>query len=38
MHRESRGGPTNGPQSSGAPPAGDDVVDAEFKNIDDQKR
>ena len=38
MYRESRGGPTNGPQSSGAPPAGDDVVDAEFKNIDDQKR
>ena len=38
MYRESRGGPTNGPQSSGAPPAGDDVVDAEFKDIDDQKR
>ena len=38
MYRESRGGPTNGPQSTEARPAGDDVVDAEFKNIDDQKR
>jgi molecular chaperone DnaK len=38
MYRESRGGAGNGPQGSGAPPAGDDVVDAEFKNVDDQKR
>jgi molecular chaperone DnaK len=33
-YREARGG-SNGPQSSGAPK--DDVVDAEFKNVDDRK-
>jgi len=33
--RESRGG-GSGPQSSGAPKNGD-VVDAEFRNIDDRK-
>ena len=36
MYRESRGGTGNGPQSSGAPKDGD-VVDAEFRNIDDRK-
>jgi molecular chaperone DnaK len=36
MYRESRGGAGNGPQSSGAPKDGD-VVDAEFRNIDDRK-
>jgi molecular chaperone DnaK len=33
-YREARGG-SNGPQSSGPPK--DDVVDAEFKNVDDRK-
>ena len=36
MYRESRGGAGNGSQSSGAPKDGD-VVDAEFRNIDDRK-
>lgn len=36
MYRETRSGPGNGQQGSGAPKDGD-VVDAEFKNVDDQK-
>jgi molecular chaperone DnaK len=36
MYRESRAGAGNGPQNSGAPKDGD-VVDAEFRNIDDRK-
>jgi len=36
MYRESRSGAANGPQTSGAP-KDDDVVDAEFKNVDDRK-
>jgi molecular chaperone DnaK len=36
MYRERRGGAPSGPQSPGAPPDGD-VVDAEFRNVDDQK-
>ena len=36
MYRESRGGAGTAPQSSGAPKDGD-VVDAEFRNIDDRK-
>jgi len=35
-YRESRSGAANGPQTSGAP-KDDDVVDAEFKNVDDRK-
>jgi molecular chaperone DnaK len=37
MYRERRGGAPNGPGSPGAPPNGD-VVDAEFRHIDDQKQ
>jgi len=36
MYRETRSGPGNGQQGSAAPKDGD-VVDAEFKNVDDQK-
>jgi hypothetical protein len=37
MYRERRGGAPHGPGSPGAPPNGD-VVDAEFRHIDDQKQ
>ena len=36
MYRERRGGAPNGPGRPGAPPDGE-VVDAEFRHIDDQK-
>ena len=37
MYRDRRGGAPNGPGGPGAPPNGD-VVDAEFRHIDDQKQ